>query len=81
MQQNLSIINCQSLRHLCMSVFHNVGIFILNGHIGFANAADTLTQYTDIAGQLAADFHYFDIHLIIHGDQFYTDYYSDLEEL
>jgi hypothetical protein len=79
MQQNLPAVGCQPLRHLCMPASHDAGISILNGHTALANAADTLTQDTDIAGQLAAGFRYFDIRPIIHGGQFYTGHYSDLE--
>lgn len=79
MQQNLHAIGCQSLRHLCMPASHDAGMSILNGHTAFANDADTLTQYTDIAGQLTAGFRYFDIRPVIHDGQFYTGHYSDLE--
>jgi hypothetical protein len=78
MQQNLPTIGCQPLRHLCMPASHDAGMSQLNGHTGFANDADTLTQYADIGGQLAAGFRYFDIRPVIHNGQFYTGHYSDL---
>jgi hypothetical protein len=78
MQQNLGAIGCQPLRHLCMPASHDAGMSQLNGHTGLANDADTLTQYADIGGQLAAGFRYFDIRPVIHNGQFYTGHYSDL---
>jgi hypothetical protein len=61
-----------------MPASHDAGMSQLNGHTGLANNADTLTQYTDIGGQLAAGFRYFDIRPVIHSGQFYTGHYSDL---
>jgi hypothetical protein len=79
MQQNLPTIGCQPLRHLCMPASHDAGMSQLNGHTAFADDADTLTQYDDIGGQLAAGFRYFDIRPVIHDGQFYTGHYSDIE--
>ena len=78
MQQNLPAIGCQPLRHLCMPASHDAGMSQLNGNTAFANAQDTLTQYSDISGQLAAGFRYFDIRPVIHDGQFYTGHYSDI---
>ena len=79
MQQNLPAIGCQPIRHLCMPASHDAGMSVLNGNTALANDADTLTQYSDIGGQLAAGFRYFDIRPVIHDGQFYTGHYSDLD--
>jgi hypothetical protein len=78
MQQNLPAIGCQPLRHLCIPASHDAGMSQLNGNTALAIDADTLTQYSDIGGQLAAGFRYFDIRPVIHDGQFYTGHYSDL---
>jgi hypothetical protein len=78
MQQNIHSIGCQPLRHLCMPASHDAGMSQLNGHTALADDQDTLTQYFDIGGQLAAGFRYFDIRPVIHDGQFYTGHYSDL---
>ena len=79
MHQNLPAIGCQPLRHLCMPASHDAGMSQLNGNTLLANGQDTLTQYSDISGQLAAGFRYFDIRPVIHDGALYTGHYSDIE--
>ena len=76
MQQNLPTIGCQPLQHLCMPASHDAGMSELNGNTLLADAQDTLTQYSNIGGQLAAGFRYFDIRPVIHDGAFYSGHYS-----
>lgn len=78
MEQNLPTIGCQPLRQLCMPASHDAGMSQMNGNTVASNDADTLTQDTDIAGQLAAGFRYFDIRPVIHDGAFYTGHYSEI---
>ena len=61
-----------------MPASHDTGMSELNGNTLLADAQDTLTQYSNIGGQLAAGFRYFDIRPVIHDGAFYTGHYSSI---
>ena len=78
MQQNIDSIGCLPLNRICMPASHDAGMSAFNGKTGLASPENTLTQDTDIAGQLDAGFRFFDIRPVIHKGQFYTGHYSEL---
>jgi hypothetical protein len=79
MHQNLASIGCQPLSRLCLPASHDAGMSSLtNGKTAFSTPENTLTQNTDLAGQLAAGFRYFDIRPVIANGAFMTGHYSHI---
>jgi hypothetical protein len=77
MHQNLASIGCQPISRLCLPASHDSGMSsLVNGKTAFSTPENTLTQNTDLAGQLAAGFRYFDIRPVIANGAFMTGHYS-----
>lgn len=78
MHQNLATLGCHPLRHICIPGAHDAGMSTLNGGTFLTMPENTLTQWTDIAGQLSAGIRYFDIRPVIAGGQFVSGHYSKI---
>lgn len=81
MQGNLRRLGGRTLRQICIPGSHDAGMSELNGSTAFATHDNTLTQTTDILGQLSAGSRYFDIRPVISGGQYFTGHYSKISEL
>lgn len=81
MQDSLSQIGCQPLRHLCLPGSHDTGMSTLDGHTSLSNDQNTKTQNLDVAGQLAQGARYFDIRPVIAGGHYKTGHYTKVGPL
>lgn len=57
---------------------HDAGMSALNGGTVLVTEENTLTQWTNVAGQLDAGFRYFDVRPVIASGRFTTGHYSEL---
>jgi hypothetical protein len=78
MQQNLGTLGNQPLRHLCMPGSHDAGMSTFGTHTALANSCATVTQTTDVLGQLQLGIRYFDIRPVLSGGAYYTGHYSQI---
>jgi hypothetical protein len=78
MQQSLPNIGCLPLNRICVPASHDSGMSHFNGKTAFATPENTLTHYTDVAGQLQAGFRFFDVRPVISKGQFFTGHYSEI---
>lgn len=80
MHANLPLLGCQPLRRICLPGSHDSGMSVLSHSTFLAIEENTLTQWTDIAGQLTAGIRYFDIRPVISAGQFVAGHYSKIGE-
>lgn len=78
MHTNLPSLGCQPLRHICLPGSHDAGMSTLSHSTILAIPQNTLTQWIDIAGQLAAGIRYFDVRPVISAGQFVAGHYSKI---
>lgn len=78
MHANLPLLGCQPLRHICIPGSHDAGMSILTHSTFLSIPENTLTQWTDIAGQLEAGVRYFDTRPVISSGKFVQGHYSEI---
>lgn len=79
MQNNLSVLGNKTLRHLCMPGSHDAGMSTRASGTAFGFDCNTLTQSTNILGQLQCGMRYFDIRPVIGGgNQLLTGHYGHI---
>lgn len=76
MSSNLGTLGFRTLRQMCMPGSHDAGMSEVTGSTVFGFTCNTVTQRTDIHGQLMSGSRYFDIRPVISGGDYYTGHYS-----
>lgn len=78
MSDNLSTLGNKTLRQLCLPGTHDAGMGTFVPGTAFAAPCNTVTQTSLLLGQLQLGARYFDIRPVIHGGQFFTGHYTEL---
>lgn len=79
MSDNLTALGNKTLRQLCIPGTHDAGMGTFVPGTAFAAPCNTVTQTSQLLGQLQLGARYFDIRPVIHAGQFYTGHYTELD--
>ena len=78
MSSNLALLGRRSLKWICIPGSHDSGMSERGSGTAFAHDGNTITQTTDVLGQLEFGARYFDIRPVISAGKYYTGHYGHI---
>lgn len=81
MQSNLNKMGGKTLRQLCLPGTHDAGMGIFSSGTPFASVCNTVTQTSQVLGQLQLGSRYFDIRPVVSAGEYYTGHYTEIDVL